>query len=98
MLLKALTGVSISDPPSGARFFFDKARTLVTQQNLDPAGYGGDIGAYINTQEKIAEAVAKLQLAYDRSLKAEAAAQRGNVRESMEYWSKVFGEYFPAYG
>ena len=36
-------GVMISDYPSGARYFFDKGRHLISQPNLDPAGYGGDV-------------------------------------------------------
>lgn len=96
--LQILTNIVISDFPSGARFVFDKARTLVTQKNLDPAGFGGDVGAYINTQEKIQEAAAKFQLAYERVVKAEASAQQGRVREAMEAWGKIFGDYFPAYG
>jgi hypothetical protein len=96
--LQILNNIKITDFSSGARFVFDKARTIVTQKNLDPAGYGGDVGAYINTQEKIREAAGKFQIAYDRALKAEASAQQGRVRESIETWGKIFGDYFPAYG
>lgn len=96
--LEILNNVAISNFPSGARFFFDKARTLVTQQNVDPAGYGGDVGSYINTQDKIDEAVSKFQLAYDRAIKAESFASQGNVRQAIDMWRKVFGDYFPAYG
>ncbi|MFW9927760.1 MAG: hypothetical protein ACFFD1_00025 [Candidatus Thorarchaeota archaeon] len=34
-------------------------------------GYGGNIGSYINTTTKINDAMSKLQLAYERSIKAE---------------------------
>ena len=98
LALAILDGVTISDFPSGARFFFDKARDLVRQQNPDPAGYGDDVGSYINTQEKIEEAVSKFQLAYDRAIKAEDFARRGQVHEAMDMWGKVFGDYFPSYG
>ncbi len=98
LALSILNGVTISDFPSGARFYFDKARDLVRQQNPDPAGYGGDVGSYINTQEKIAEAASKFQLAYDRAIKAEDFERRGLVRDSIEMWGKVFGDYFPTYG
>jgi hypothetical protein len=69
----------------------------VRQQNPDPAGYGGDVGSYINTQEKIEEAVSKFQLAYDRAIKAEDFARRGQVRDAIETWCKVFYDYFPSY-
>jgi hypothetical protein len=98
LALQILEGITISDFPSGARYYFDKGRTLITQKNLDPAGYGDDVGAYINTQEKIQEAARKFQLAYDRSLKAEGYARRGNIAAAVEMWVTIFGDYFPAYG
>lgn len=97
--LQTFNGITISNFSSGARYYFDKGRTLITQKNLDPAGYGGDVGSYINTQEKIQEAVAKFQLAYDRAVKAEDYANRGYIRDAVDMWIKIFGDYyFPAYG
>ncbi|MDD5750461.1 MAG: CBASS oligonucleotide cyclase [Candidatus Pacebacteria bacterium] len=98
LALSILNNVTISDYPSGTRFFFDKARDLITKQNPDPAGYGSDVGGYINTQEKIQEAVAKFELAYNRAIKAEDYASRGYVKDAIEMWIKIFGDYFPAYG
>ena len=98
LALQIFGGVTISSHPSGVRFYFDKARTLITQKNVDPAGYSGDVGAYINTQQKIDEAVAKFQLAFDRAVKAEAFATRGNIRDAVDMWKKVFGDHFPSYG
>jgi len=98
LALEILNGVTISDFPSGVRYYFDKGRTLITQKNLDPAGYGDDVGRYINTQEKIKEAAAKFQLAYDRAIKAEDYAKRGYIREAIDSWKMIFGDYFPAYG
>ena len=80
------------------RYFFDKGRYLISKKNPDPAGYGGDVGNYINTQEKIEEAVAKFQLAYERAIKAEDYARRGYVEYAIEMWKKVFGDYLPSYG
>ena len=91
-------GVTISDYSSGARYFFDKARQKVQGKNLDPAGFGDDVGRYINTREKIDEAVAKFQLAYDRAVKAEYYASRYNTTDAVDMWVKNFGNYFPAYG
>ena len=98
LAMQILTGVTISDFPSALRFFFDKARTAVTQKNLDPSGYGGDVGSYINTRESIDEAVKKLQWAYDTAVRAEEAAARGRIRDAMELWSRLLGDYVPAYG
>lgn len=98
LALQILQGVTISDFPSGVRFYFDKGRSLISQKNLDPAGYGGDVGKYINTHEKILEAVAKFELAYNRAIKAEDYAGRGYVKEAVDMWIKILGDYFPAYG
>ncbi len=98
MAFMIMNGVTISDFPSGMRYFFDKARDLVRQQNPDPAGYGGDVGSYINTQDKIQQAVSKFQVAFDYAVRAEDFGRRGHVRDSIETWRKVFGDYFPAYG
>jgi len=98
LALSILNNVTISDFPSGMRFFFDKARDLITKQNPDPAGYGGDVGSYINTQEKIKEAVSKFELAYNRVIKAEDFANRGYIKDAVDLWIKIFGDYFPAYG
>ncbi|MES3005394.1 MAG: CBASS oligonucleotide cyclase [Patescibacteria group bacterium] len=99
LALRVFEGVRISDFPSGMRYFFDKGRQYMDKQLADPAGYGGDVSMYINTQEKIDEAVNKFQLAYERAVKAESAAQRSNVSEAVEFWIKIFGDYyFPTYG
>lgn len=98
LALEILNNVEITDSSSGARYFFDKGRTLVSQLNLDPAGYGGDIGAYINTSEKISTAVSKFETAYNRAIRAEDFARRGYFRNAVEQWRLIFGNYFPVYG
>jgi len=98
LAIQILNGVTISDFPTGVRFYFDKGRTLIQGKNLDPAGYGDDLGKYINTQAKVQEAVEKFQLAYDRAIKAEDLARRGYIQNAVEMWAKIFGDYFPAYG
>ncbi|WP_317202299.1 CBASS oligonucleotide cyclase, partial [Janthinobacterium sp.] len=95
---EVLKGVQITDYSSGVRYYFDKCRTLVGQKNLDPAGYGGDIGSYINTTEKIQEAVKKFETAFEKAIRAEEAALQGRNREAIEIWAQLFGGYFPAYG
>jgi hypothetical protein len=98
LALEILHGVKISDFPSGVRYYFDRARTVITKKNLDPAGYGDDIGRYISGQTAVQEAVEKFQLAYDRAAKAEDFARRGLIEHAVTMWKKVFGDYFPAYG
>jgi len=98
MALHILGKVKISDYPSGVRYFFDKGRSYVKQKNPDPAGYGGDVGSYLNTQEKIDDAVNKFETAYTRAIKAEDYANRYYIEDAINVWRKIFGNYFPAYG
>jgi len=98
LALQVLSGVTISDFPTGVRFYFDKGRGLIPLKNSDPAGYDGDVGSYLNTQEKIREGVGKFQLAYERAVKAEELDTRGRVSDAVDMWIKIFGDYFPAYG
>ena len=98
MALQILDGVKISDYPSGVRYFFDKGRSYVKQKNPDPAGYGGDVGSYLNTREKIDDAVSRFETAYTRAIKAEDYANRDDIKEAVSMWRKIFGDYFPAYG
>jgi Second Messenger Oligonucleotide or Dinucleotide Synthetase domain len=98
LALQILTEVTISDFPSGVRYVFDKARFAVGKQNVDPAGYGGDIGKYLNDQTKITEATGKFQLAYERAIKAETYEGQGDTEDAVDMWIKIFGDCFPAYG
>jgi len=98
MALHILGKVKISDYPSGVRYFFDKGRSYVKQKNPDPAGYGGDVGSYLNTQEKVDDAVNKFETAYTRAIKAEDYANRYYIEDAINMWRKIFGNYFPAYG
>jgi hypothetical protein len=98
LALEIFNNVTISDYPSGLRFFFDKGKELISKKNLDPAGYGGDVGAYINSAEKIQVAVNKFQLAYERAIKAEDNARQGKIQDAINMWITILGDYFPAYG
>jgi hypothetical protein len=98
MILQILNNVTISDFPSGARYFFDKGKDYVTIKNPDPAGYGDDVGGYLNTEEKIKNAVSKFETAHTRALKAEDFARRGYVADAVDMWRMIFSDSFPAYG
>ncbi len=98
LVLEIMQFVTITDYPSGARYFFDKGRTLIAKKNLDPAGYGDDIGSYINNADKIKTAVTKFEMAYNRALKAEDYARRGYISDAIGQWRLIFGGYFPTYG
>lgn len=98
MILQTLYQVKITNFSSGVRYFFDKARNYVTKQNPDPAGYKGDVGAYLNTQQKIDNAVSRIETAYNRALKAEDYANRYQFENAINMWRQIFGNYFPSYG
>lgn len=100
MALQLLTGVTITDYPSGVRYFFDKARDYVKKNNPDPAGYGGDVGAYLNTDAKIEAAVSNITTAYNRAVNAEAYAKptAQKIEAAVAEWRKIFGDKFPAFG
>lgn len=97
MALHILANVTISDFPSGMRFFFDKAKDYIKQQNPDPAGYGGDVGAYINGQDKINNASSRFETAYNRAIKAEEFAKNRQIEKAIDQWNLIFGDYFPSY-
>jgi hypothetical protein len=77
LILQILNNVRISDFPSGVRYVFDKARTQVQYTVADPAGYGGNVGAYLNTPDKMNEVTSRLETACQRALEAERLEQLG---------------------
>lgn len=98
MTLQILQDVTISDYPSGARYFFDKCRYYVTKENPDPAGFGDDVGSYLNTEDKIKNVVSRFETAHTRAIKAEEHARTGNIPDAVKMWRLIFGDYFPQYG
>lgn len=98
LALTIFTNVTISNYWSGMRFFLDKGRALIATKNPDPAGYGDDVGRYIVGQAQVDEAVGKFQSDYERALRAEQFADRGDVANALDMWGKVFSQPFPAYG
>ena len=98
LALQIFDEVTISDFPSAMRYFFYKGRNLITKENPDPAGYGGNVGYYLNTEDKINAAVSRFTTAYNRALKAERYESDGDTVLAIEEWKKIFGNYFPSYG
>lgn len=98
MTLNILNGITINSFPSGVRYVFDKMRTQVSYVVPDPAGYGGDLGAYLNTSAKKADVISRLETAYQRAKDAESLASQGKIVDAFSKWRLVFDTYFPAYG
>jgi hypothetical protein len=98
LALAIYNNVTISNYWSGMRYFLDKGRELIKVKNPDPAGYGDDVGKYIIGQAQIDEAIGKFHSDYERALKAEQVADRGDMVNALDMWQKVFAAPFPAYG
>ena len=98
LALEILKNIEISDYPSGVRYYFGNSIALISQKNPDPAGFGGDVGSYLNSREIIQEAVSRFQSAYEIAVKAEELGSNGHLELAINKWRVLFGDYFPAYG
>lgn len=98
LALEIFNNVTISDFPSGVRFYFEKGISLISQKNADPAGYGGDVGNYLNSKEIIDDAVSRFHRAYETAAKAEQYGNDGYIELAVNKWRVLFGDYFPSYG
>ena len=96
LTMAVLNNVTISNFHSGVRYVFEHARSAFTQPLLDPAGYGGNLGDYIDlvTGTEIAN---RLESAYQRALAAETAIRRDRIDLAFERYRQIFGDTFPAY-
>lgn len=96
LILNVLTNVTISDFPSGARYVFSKAQALVQETVADPAGYSGDLGAYLDSQQKI-KVCERLTTACQRARQAERFEENGRTDLAYEQWRLIFGDKFPTF-
>lgn len=98
LTLEVLENVTISDFPSGVRWVLDKAQQTVQQALPDPAGYGGNLGAYLDTQAKMNDVVGRLETACQRARDAEKYEAQGRTDLAFEKWRMIFGDFFPVFG
>lgn len=91
-----LNNVKITDFPSGMRYFFDKGRETIKYKAIDPVSYGCQINGLDGVT--VQEAISKFETAYNRAVKAEDYASKGQIQYAIDEWRKIFGNYFPAYG
>lgn len=98
LAVSIFANIRIDDFPSGARFFFDKARDMVKYKLPDPAGYNDDVATYISTDQQITAIADRLNWAYATALEAEQLAANFRVEAAFQRWQKIFAGYFPAYG
>jgi len=97
LILNVLTNVKISDFPTGARFVFDKAHAAVQLAVADPAGYSGNLGAYLDTPAQMTEVCTRLTTACQRARGAERLETQGRTELAFKQWQLIFGDKFPAF-
>lgn len=97
LAVKIFRNIRLDDYPSGMRFFFDKGREAIKYKVNDPVDYGEQINGLRNTR-KVEDAVSKFETAYTRARKAEDYDLAGYPLSAFDEWSKIFSNYFPAYG
>ncbi len=97
LAIKIFKNITITDYPSGMRFFFDKGREAIKYKVQDPVEYGGQINPLRNCQT-VDNAVGRFETAYNRAIKAEQYAENGNIQNAVDEWRKIFDDCFPAYG
>lgn len=97
LILNALTHVKISSFPSGARYSFEKAHAAVQKPVADPAGYNGNLGAYLDSPAKMSEVCARLTSACQRAREAERLDSQGRTDLAFKQWQLIFGDRFPAF-
>ena len=97
LAIKIFGSVTISDFPSGIRYFFDEGREAIKYKVQDPVEYGGKINPLGNCKT-VEDAISRFETAYNRAMKAEQYARDGNTEDAVGEWRKIFGDYFPAYG
>lgn len=98
LALSVFQGVTISDYPSGARFFFDKVRDKIRTKPADPAGYSDDVASHINTEKQFQTITSHLDRAYTDAVQAEQHAALGYEKTAYGKWCEIFKGYFPSYG
>jgi hypothetical protein len=98
LALEIFDNVTISDFPSGVRYFFGKGLGRISKKNPDPAGYGGNVGSYLDSEEIIEEAINRFHRAFELSSKAESLGKEGYTLQAIAKWETLIGDYFPAYG
>ncbi len=96
LILRIMHWYTIKDYPSAVPYVFENARSIF-QRVDDPVMYSS-VSGYLNTPDKINAVSYQLEKAYRRAKNAEEWMRFGNSEDAYYYWSKLFGQYFPAFG
>ena len=85
---------SVRSDWASAAMFFDRAPKKLRYKLADPAGTGGDVGAYL-TGSALEQAISKMNTAAERCQRAEKAARDGKLASMHDAYRRVFGNYYP---
>ena len=96
LALRIFEKAAIGDALSALRHFFDKARPMVLAPTPDPAGYGGDLGDYLDDSEKMSAAVASIDAGHARIVNALLIEELGKPERAKSDWLAIFGRYAEA--
>lgn len=96
--LQIARDIEIADYSLAVGYVFDNARVKVKLPTQDEAGYGGNVGDYLDTHAKMSAAISALEVAYTGSIEATEMESRGMTFEAFQKWRVIFGDYFPTYG
>ena len=97
MALEILKNVTITDFPSGVRYFFDKGQEKIKYKVRDLVDFGGEINGLDNIQT-VEAAVALFQNSYAVAASAEQFTSQWIYSSATIQWRRIFGDYFPLYG
>ena len=93
MVAQATFGSLNGNTRQAVHAFFDWAPGYLHVQ--DPAGHGGDLGAYLFLREQAVRD--SMRSARDRAARAMQAEAAGDHAEAIRLWRIIFGDEFPAY-
>lgn len=85
---------SVRSDWASARKFFEKVPDKLRYKLSDPAGLGGDVGAYL-TGSGVESAIRKVGSAHDRCIRAEKARKEGGLVSMHKAYRDVFGDDYP---
>ena len=86
---------SVRSDWASAHKFFENAPDKLRYKLPDPAGAGGDVGAYL-TGSALEMAIGKMNSAGESCKRAERAAKDGDVVAMHQAYGRVFGDAYPA--
>lgn len=98
LTLDILNKITITDYPSGMRYFFNKAQEKIKFKMVDPAGLGNNQVAGLNNIKTVDDAVKLMKNSYNTALNAEKLAKNVYANFAIDEWQKIFGYNFPSYG